>query len=506
MTADHPPVSRSQLNAEHATLTFLVWAQYREIFGRSLKVEHSVGDGFFCVDMQDQVITVEVVQKLRAGVKSVLESDVDIEFVSVLRDDLIKTCREYGLNDKIGVLKTWLDDYIPCIKCGNVIDYVLEKMSTDKSRLRIFDLQPYGEGLVIRFPMLTNPWELNPWTDPKFHLELFDEYKNWAKLIQVDCVARLNQIIYTHQIKDLKWVAEGLHDKKLSKIAEELVANFHERPIVTIAGPSSSNKTTFSKRLAIALRVNGFQSLVVGMDDFYKDRDDIPYGPDGMQDFEHVSALNTKVLGERVAALLRGESVPTRRFDFPSGKGIDDPGVMEKLGPNTFLILEGIHGLNPELLNAFGADKVTPIYVSALTPLNIDCNHRFPTSDLRLIRRMIRDYQFRGYSPRKTLSRWTSVRIGEERNIFPYQQNAKLFFNSSLVYELPVLSIYGKGLLAEATMPEPGEVADSPQALEISQEARRLLGLLNFFYPVAIETVPHISCIREFVGGSDLDY
>lgn len=499
-------VTRSQLNAEHATLTFLTWSQYHKLFNRSLKVEHSLGDGYYCTDLLGQPMADDMIEKLSMAVKAILDSDTPIEFVSKPRDELIEMFKKQGMDDKVGVLKTWQDEYIPCIRCGDMIDYTLEKMSTDKERLKIFEIRQYADGLVLRFPMLTNCNALNEWKDPDVLLSMFQEYKGWAKLLQVDYVSKLNEFIYKREIDDIKWVAEGLHDKKLTSMADYLVKNFEQKRIVTIAGPSSSNKTTFAKRLAIALRVNGYTSTVMEMDDFYKDRDDIPFGPDGMQDFEHISAINTDVLAERVSKLLAGEAVPRRKFDFTSGKGIDNYEQMMVLSPQSFLILEGIHGLNPMLLEKFGRDRVTPIYISALTPLNIDCNHRFPTSDLRLIRRMIRDYRYRGYSPRKTLARWTSVRMGEERNIFPYQQNAELFFNSSLVYELPVLSIYGKSLLAEATMVGEDEQAESESAKEISQEARRLLGLLNFFYPVSIEVVPHISCIREFVGGSDLKY
>ena len=499
-------VSRPQLNSEHATLTFLVWGSYKKLFGRSLKVEHSLGDGYFCTDLERKEITQEMIDQLTKAMREILDGPTPIEFVSVSREELVERFKEAGLEDKLGVLKTWLDEYIPCIKCGDMVDYTLEKMSTDKERMRIFEIRKYSDGLVLRFPMLTNSNALNEWNDPSVLLQMFREYKQWAKLVKCDHVSRLNEVIYNRQIDHLKWVAEGLHDKKLSAIAEHLCKNFEHKRIVTIAGPSSSNKTTFAKRLAIALSVNGFESTVMEMDDFYKNRCDIPFGPDGLQDFEHISALNTEVLAERVDKLLKGEAVPRRKFDFASGVGIDNYDEMQRLEPRSFLILEGIHGLNPTLLETFGRDRVTPIYVSALTPLNIDYNHRFPTSDLRLIRRMIRDHRYRGYSPRKTLARWTSVRMGEERNIFPYQQNAELFFNSSLVYELPVLSIYGKSLLAEATMPDEDEDPDSDSAREISEEARRLLGLMNFFYPVAIEVVPHISCIREFVGGSDLKY
>ena len=499
-------VSRTQLLSEHATLSFLLTSIYHKLFNRFLKIEHSLGSGYYCTDSEDAPISEESVNKMKNELISLLKSDVEIKKVRIARADLVNFFIEQKYSDKLGLLKTWYDDYITCIQCGDYIDYALEPMSTDKERLKIFELRTYANGIILRFPTLLTPNVIQEWNDPRALFDMFSEYREWAKLINCDTVSKLNDIIYHRKIDDLKWIAEGLHEQKLAKIANHLIKNFPEKRIITIAGPSSSNKTTFAMRLAIQLRVNGYDSIVIGMDDYYKDTCDIPYGSDGLQDFESFSALNVDILSDNVHRLLEGETVPARKFDFKKGKGYYDEKKSNSLPKNSFLIIEGIHGLNPELLMSLGSDHVTPIYVSALTPLKLDYNHRFPTSDLRLIRRIIRDYRYRGYSPRCTIMRWTSVRVGEERNIFPFQGNAELFFNSALVYELPVLSVYGKALLAEATIPEKDEDPESPQCQEITREARRLLGLLNFFYPVATEIVPHISCIREFVGGSDLKY
>ena len=500
-------ITRGQLISERATLQFIAWVQYNSLFNGFLKVEHSLGDAIYCTDLKGKTINEEMCKQLQDAMMQVLNSDEEIQLLQLPREQLIEHFTALDMNDKVGILKTWQEELVPCIKLGECIDYVLEPMSTNKDRLKIFEIRRYMDGLVIRFPILISPNELREWKDPIVTLKMFSEYHEWAELIGVNYVSMLNDIIYKRKINDIKWIAEGLHDNKLAQIADKLCDNFLKgKKIVTIAGPSSSNKTTFAKRLAIALRVNGYQSLVIEMDDFYKDNKDIIPGPDGVQDFESIDALNIPILVERATGLVNGETVLRRKFNFKQGVGYDVEEEKLKLDDRTFLIMEGIHGLNPQLLDALGRDKVTPIYVSAMTPINVDCNHRFPTSDLRLIRRMVRDYRYRGYSPRKTLSRWTSVRKGEEKNIFPYQANAELFFNSALVYELPVLSIYGKGLLSEATLPGPDEDPNSPETIAICEEARRLLNLLNLFYPVSIEVVPHISCIREFVGGSDLKY
>lgn len=497
---------RVQQNAARASLTFILVNIYEKLYHRSLKVAHSLGDGLYCIDLDKIEITEEMLNEIKAEFDNFMKNNHTIEIVKVPRFDLLKKFKEENREDKIGVLKTISDNMVPCIKCGGFVDYMLEPVICDLSKINAYGFVLYNKGLVLRTPTLTSKGELGEWIDPSAQLEMFHEYTQWAELIGVDNVAKLNEAIYKRQYYDLKWVCEGLHQRKLSKIASALVSGYPKKKIVTIAGPSSSNKTTFAKRLDIALRVCGYHSIVIEMDDYFLNRDDTPFGPDGLRNFESITALNVALLSERVHKLINGESIPRRRYDFKSGVGVDYPEQQIKLSNNCFLILEGIHGLNPELLSHLGRDEVTPIYVSPLTPLSIDNSHRFPTTDLRLIRRIIRDHKYRGFSARKTIRRWTSVRIGEEQNIFPYQGNAEMFFNSSLVYELPVLSIFARSLLAEATLPEENEDPDDPMTKEITREAKRLLGLANLFYAIPLQDVPHISCIREFTGGSDLKY
>jgi uridine kinase len=507
MSADRPPVLASQLLAEQATHSFLLTYQYFALTGRRLKIGPSLGDGVYAYDLLGEPIPPDLCEKLTAGILQLLSGSVPLELVPLRRDVLLQHFTRGGYSDKVGVLKSWQKEEIPCLRVGDYIDFTIEPVSTDLNRLKLFEVRPYRAGIVQRYPRGLDPWAIGTWHDPQVLHDMFAEYAAWVKLLNCSTVAELNDIIYRRKIDELKWVAEGLHDQKFVELAEYLAARVAAKRIVTIAGPSSSNKTTFAKRLAIGLRVHGFDSLVIEMDDYFQDADAIPFGPDGIQDFEHISAMNTEVLGDRVRRLLAGETIPSRRFNFPKGKGEDNPKKPLTLPAQGFLIIEGIHGMNPLMLEAIGGkDKVCPIYVSALTPVSIDSNHRFPTTSLRLIRRMVRDYHFRGQSPRMTLQRWNSVRRGEEMNIFPYQANAELFFNSALVYELPVLATFAKGLLAEASFPAEDENPESVQAQEVSREALRLQGLLSFFYPIAVEVVPHISALREFIGGSDLEY
>lgn len=496
---------RVQQNAERATLIFLMSSAYQKLFERHLKVAHSLGDGVFCFDTEKKEITQELLDQLQGSIQKLISEKRVLEQVPIPRNELIAKFKKAGQEDKIGVIKAISENPIQCVKLGDFLDYIIEPMQYDLSKLPIFALKLYDNGLVIRFPTLLSPKQIREWSDPAAQLQMFREYTEWADLIGVSNVHKINEVIYKRQVDDIKWACEGLHQRKFAKIASTLVANYSKKRVVTIAGPSSSNKTTFAKRLAIALRVCGYESIVIEMDDYFMNREDTPFGPDGLRDFEAITALNVEVLSDRVHSLLRGEEIPRRRFDFKSGLGIDME-EKQKLGDKCFLILEGIHGLNPELLFHLGRDLVTPIYVAPLTPLSIDNDHRFPTTDLRLIRRIIRDHRYRGFSARRTIHRWTSVRVGEEKNIFPYQCNAEMFFNSSLVYELPVLSIFARSLLSEATVPEEDEDPKDPITQEITREARRLLGLVNLFYAIPLEEVPHISCIREFIGGSDLKY
>jgi len=499
-------VTRNKLLADHATLSFILSAAYSKMFGRIIRVMHSLGDGVYCIDSENSPITEEMAIKLSNKMKEIVTSSIPIEKQSIGRAELLKFFQEVGRMDKVGVLKAWQDHFIPCISYDGFIDYQIEEMCTDKKRLQVFEIRLYDKGLLLRFPTLMSPNKLAEWKDRPVLHQIFTEAEDWAELLKADHVADVNEAILNTRINEIRRINEGLHEKKISKIAQELAKNFSQKRVILIAGASSSNKTTFAKRLCIQLRVSGYGATLIEMDDYFMDVKDIPVDKNGKRDFEHISALNVAVLSDRVHSLLKGESVPSRKFNFKAGKGEDNSSKPMVLPNNNFLILEGIHGLNPELISHIGADIAIPLYVAALTPMHIDMNHRFPTSDLRLIRRCIRDHQYRGMSVRKTIQMWTTVRVGEERNIFPYHMNAAMFFNSALVYELPVFSIFGRSLLCEATVPDPDEDPESIESQQITEEARRLLGLLNFFYPLSPERISKISCIREFIGGSDLAY
>lgn len=492
--------------AKSSTLIFLISKIYYVLYKRVLKVGHSLGDGIFCYDVEGHEINSQTLEEINRHMEDLIKNEQFITERDVPINELIKHFKDTNRSEKINVVKAMCNEHIRCVDHSQYLDYLLEPMIYNLNELGIFSLELFQKGFVIRLPKLSNPGIIGKWENPSSQLEMFKEYISWANLIKVENISTLNEIIYKKGHYDLKWVCEGLHTRKLAKIAKTLVENFDKKRIITISGPSSSNKTTFAKRLSIALKVFCYDSIVIEMDDYFVNRVNTPKGPDGKYDFECVGAVNSDLLSGDIKKLLNGEKIRRRKFDFTTGEGYYNENEVRELNSNSFLIIEGIHGLNPKFLNIIGSEKITPIYVAPLTPLHIDNQHPFRTTDLRLIRRIIRDHRYRGFSARSTIKNWTSVRLGEEKNIFPYQNNAQLFFNSSLMYELPVLSVYGIPLLSEATVSGPNEDPDDPITKEVTREARRILRLLSLFYPIQSEEVPHISCIREFIGGSDFKY
>ncbi len=357
-----------------------------------------------------------------------------------------------------------------------------------------FSLQKYSDGFLLRFAAILHPDIVVPFQDQPKLFATMEEHQKWSEILGISTIGDLNDAIDNDEIKELIWVAEGLHEKKISDIADEIVAGFPEKRIITIAGPSSAGKTTFSKRLKIQLRVNGYRSQTISTDDYFIDRQLLPIGDDGKRDFESIDGLDVTLLGERLNALLDGKAIPERHFNFDLGIGKDTNNKLE-LGDWDFVIIEGIHGLNPKLTKKFGKGQVEKLYISAITQMNIDANHRISTSDNRLLRRLVRDNKFRGYSPEQTLERWTSVRLGEEKNIFPYSEEANLIFNSSLVYELPVLAKYARPLLKNVK----GDT-------NVKQLAKRLDLFLSFFANLDEKYVPGTSLLREYIGKSDFKY
>ncbi|MEE8436789.1 MAG: nucleoside kinase, partial [Candidatus Neomarinimicrobiota bacterium] len=415
--------------SNQASLSFLLTIAFKEVFkNRELIIEHSFGSGYFCHDNDWKSFTAEELNDLKHEMENLIGNDIPLKLEEMAREQLKQHFINLKSVSKTENLSHWQEDPIPIIKFGTHLDYRLELMTSDKNKLGPFDIHKYNDGFMFRFPSILNPSKLQSFKNQPKLFSIMEEHEKWGDILGIRTINDLNLCVQRGEIHELAWVAEGLHEKKIAEIADLLVKGFPEKRIITIAGPSSSGKTTFAKRLAIQLRVNGYTTKLVSMDDYFHDRENIPRDSKGHQDFEGIQVMDTALLAERMDNLLKGRTIPSRRFDFESGRGRDLDSI--KLEKREFVIIEGIHGLNPKLGESLGIDRIQRIYISAITQLNIDSTHRVSTSDNRLLRRLVRDTNFRSYAAENILERWDSVRRGEEKNIFPFQEKADLMFNS----------------------------------------------------------------------------
>ncbi len=373
--------------------------------------------------------------------------------------------------------------------------YAIIFMVPRTSYLDLFDLRPYADGFIVQFPRRQAPHQLQPFEDEPRLARVFQEYQDWLDIMGMSSVTILNDAIRNGRSREIILVAEALHQRQLSQIGSDIAALQPDVKMVLISGPSSAGKTTFSKRLAIQLMANGLFPVTIAMDNYFVNRELTPLDADGNYDFEALEALDIDLFQEHLVALSKGETIIQPEFDFHSGKR--KWGKELKIGPEQIVLIEGIHGLNPRLVEKIPAKTLFRVFVSAFTQLNLDRHNRVPTTDTRMLRRIVRDAAHRGYTAADTIGRWNSVRNGEKNHIFPYQNNADIFFNSALVYELSVLKALARPLLLQV---EPG----TPERIE----ANRLLAFLQWFDPLPVEDIECIagdSILREFIGGSILE-
>jgi uridine kinase len=479
-----------------ATLAFLLSKSFKELLSpRMLVIEHSFGDGLFCHEANWEPVEEHEIREVENRMREYIADDHELQFTMMSREKMIEELYKLNSQSKLAIAKRWNSDNIPVVKMDDYWDYQIESMEQDKSRLTNFELRSHNAGFLLRLPTMLEPEKVGPYVDHPKLFSVMEEHEQWGKILGVSTIRELNRAVETGEIQDLIWVAEGLHEKKVSNIADGLAEDFPEKRLICVSGPSSSGKTTFGKRLRIQLRVNGFHTLLISMDDYFIDRKLLPLDENGQKDFESIDGLDHDLLCSRLDQVLGGKEIPVRNFNFNTGTGSDTNKTMQ-LGDWDFILIEGIHGLNPILSDKIGPDRMNRIYVSAITQLNIDANHRISTSDNRLIRRIVRDHKFRGYTPEQTIQRWPSVRLGEEKNIFPYQEEAAFMFNSSLVYELPVLAAYLVPLLTGVKIED----------LKEKEEMDHLVKFLSFFEMVNEERVPGISILREFIGKSEFSF
>ncbi len=476
------------------SLTFLLEAAFRDLYPEAvLTIDHAVtSGGFYCQVSQHEPLTVEQLAALEKYMRDLVERDLPFERKEVPLQEAIDYFRSTNQFDKIRLLKYRHKNHLVLYQLNEQRDYHHGYMVPSTGYLKTFALTPLGDdAFVLRYPRRHSPGKLLPMPQNQQLLSTFKQYGSWLKRLDVENVGGLNDAIVGKRIREIVLVSEALHELRIAEIARRVAANAYRARIVLIAGPSSSGKTTFSKRLSVQLLAQGLSPFPLEMDNYFVNRDLTPRDENGEFDFEALQALNTVLLEEHLTRLIRGEEVQLPKFDFKAG--CSKPGEKVKLRKDQIIILEGIHGLNPMLLKDISAEQTFRIYISCLTQLNLDRHNRVSTTDTRLVRRIVRDARERGYSAFDTIQRWESVRRGEKRHIFPYQENADEVFNSALVYELAALKPYVEPLLRQV-----------PYGTSEHVEAKRLLSFLEWFLPLDNRIIPDNSIVQEFLGNSIL--
>jgi uridine kinase len=474
------------------SLVFLLTTAANECFpGVKIAVEHSVpSGGFYCEPEGRPNFTRAELHQIKARMEKLVAEDIPIDRKTIPLSEAIDRFKATGDDDMVRLLEFRPKSYLTVYSLRDSLDYFFGYMVPSTGYLTLFDLQLTNTGFILAFPRSDTPNRILPYKETYKLEAVFRQTGQWLDVIRLEDVGRLNQAIEAGRIREEVLVTEALHMRHLAETAR-LIAQQHANGVrlVLLAGPSSAGKTTTAKRLAVQLMAYGLQPYALGMDDYFVDRELTPLDEAGEYDFESLYALNLERFNKDLLALMQGAEVPLPRFDFKIGRSLDASAV--KLTSDHILIVEGIHGLNPELVSKIPPERIFRVYVSALTVLNLNRHNRIPTTDVRLLRRIVRDASHRGYSAQDTLNRWASVRRGEERNIFPYQENADVMFNSSLAYEIAVLRTFADPLLRQVEI-------DSPRYIE----ARRLLAFLSWVRPASADYVPDDSLLREFIGGS----
>jgi uridine kinase len=475
------------------SITFLLEAAFEELFPNAqMTLDHSVSSGgYYCQVTNRDPLTVDELNRLKKRMQDLVEADLPFTRQIVPIDEAMNYFTKAGYLDKTRLLKYRQKGYLVLYTLGEHRDYHHGYMVPSTGYLKWFDLETMGEGFVLQFPRRSSPKEISPMGSYPKLLSTFQQYGNWLKRLGIESVGALNDAIAADNIREIILVSEALHELKISEIANHIADHSEEARIILIAGPSSSGKTTFSKRLSIQLLAQGFAPIPLEMDNYFVDRDLTPKDANGQYNFESLEALDTKALSRDLKRLIKGEEVQIPRYNFKTG--CSEPGDNVRLQADQLIILEGIHGLNPRLLPDIAPSSTFKIYASCLTQLNLDRYNRISTTDTRLLRRIVRDARERGYSAQETISRWDSVQRGEKEYIFPYQENGDELFNSALVYELSALRMVVEPLLRQV-----------PFGTLEYVEAKRLLAFLDWFSPIDLELIPDNSILREFVGRSIL--
>ncbi len=487
------------------TLNMILACAISELYPRAdLRIEHPISKGYYCTlqwkstkpddlnaEMGEPQLTPEMIEAIKNRMWQIVKENRRIQEEEKQTKEVIKMFGARADGEST-IFETLGNPYCRYFRMGDYIDYYTSSTMPSTGYVNIFDLEPYHDGMLLRIPNRDNPDCLEDKLVQDNMFQIFSEFSSWNKLLHINNVSDFNVACKNNRSFEMIKLAEALHEKKVAQIADQIAA---KRPrLIFIAGPSSSGKTTFSKRLQIQLMVNGIRPEVISMDDYFVNREDTPRDENGDWDFENVEAVDLPFFRQQMRDLLDGKEVEIPAFSFEKGERQFE-GRKLKLGKDNVLVIEGLHALNPILLPDVARNLTFKIYVSALTTINIDNHNWIPTTDIRLLRRIVRDYKYRGYSARDTIARCPSVRRGEDKWIYPFQEEADVMFNSALLFELAVLKRHAEPILQEV-----------PKYCEEYTEAHRLIKFLQYFVPIPEKEIPPTSLLREFVGGSSFHY
>ena len=476
------------------TLFFVLCKAVQDLYpGHDVVIDIPVSNGFYVDVRLERDVTVDDVDCIRKRMQEIVDARMPIRRYMVPTEDAIALFEEKGDVEKVKLLRTSGSLYTTYYKIGEYVDFYYGTLLTNTSQLYLFGLEKYYDGMLLRIPSLQNPDELGEVTRQDKMFEIFKEHHHWQDIIGIRTVGDFNAAVDAGHATDIINISEALQEKKIAQIAEQIAARSGVK-LVLLAGPSSSGKTTSCKRLSIQLAVNGLKPLQISLDDYFVDRERTPKDENGEYDYESIYALDLQKINDQFNALFRGEEVELPKYDFQSGKS-KKSGQRLKMNDNNVLVVEGIHALNPELTAQIPNEQIFRVYASALTTILLDNHNYIPTTDNRLLRRIIRDYKYRGVSAQDTIHRWPSVRAGENKWIFPFQENADAMLNTAMLYELAVLKMQAEPLLEQV-----------PENCDEYAEAYRLLKFLKYFKGIPFNNLPPTSLLREFLGGSSFHY
>ncbi|MGB4471762.1 MAG: nucleoside kinase [Limnochordia bacterium] len=475
-----------------SSLVFVLIRAAREVLPNCrVHIEHALSNGLYGEIEAEQPLVEEDVKRIEKRMMDIILADEPIVRHVLPRDEAIAIFVRQNLQDKVKLYSQMPDQEIMVHSCGDYYDTLADVFVPSTGCLLLFKLRFYLPGFILEFPKVSNPAEIPEYVEHGKLANVYYETEKWGKTVSISNVAELNEVVASNRYGDLIRICEAYHEKQIAKIADRIAQDRDRLRIVLIAGPSSSGKTTFAQRLLIQLRINHLHPVVIGLDDYFVDRDKTPVDEDGNYDFEALEAIDIKLFNEHLSKLIQGEAVNVPTYNFQKGRREWNNRILQ-IGPDQPIIVEGIHGLNDKLTAAIPKGRKFKVYISAITQINIDDHTRIPTTDARLIRRIVRDHQFRAHSALDTIYRWPLVRRGEEKHIFPFQEDADVMFNSAMDYELAVLKKYAEPLLKEIPKAEPAYAV-----------AQRLLRILSYFRPMPSEDdIPCNSILREFLGGS----